>query len=118
MTVKTHPQKLFRLLAIFVLAMCVAGLGPACMLIECNIRRTVTGQAGLPVAFVLEEGWPVLEDATTGQPRYGLTEEQRQGATVLLPPSLRLLGALWRGELEAASRLWETVAKESQPPVD
>ena len=114
----TGLRKAAYLLAVFLLALCVLGLGPAFLLIECNIQRTVTGRVELGVAFSLEEGLPVLTDTASGEPVLRLSAEERQGATVLLPPSLRLLGTLWQEELAAASRLWALVAEREQPPVD
>lgn len=118
MTKKIRWHVLPRLLAVFALAVCVAGFGPACLLIECNIQRTVTGRVEPGITFSLEEGMPVLTDTVSGNPMLRLSDEKRQGVAVLLPPSLRLLGTLWREELAAASRLWELVAERGQPSVD
>ncbi len=105
-----HKRTVTTFLTAFILALCVLGLGVACLLIECNIQQTVYGKVDPGLSFSLEEGAPVLTDTHTQQPVVLLTQRQQQGVAAALSPGYRLLCGLMRWETDAAARLWEWLA--------
>ena len=103
----TRSRKLVTLGAAFILTLCGLGLGPAFMLIECNIRQMVYGQADPGVAFSVEEGLPTLTDTATGESLELLSGEQRRGVAAVLPAGIRTTLWLLQKEADFATRLWE-----------
>ena len=103
-------QKIAAWLTVFTLTLCVTGLVPAFLLIEHNIRQTLTGHTDPGLAFSLEEGRPVLTDTADGQPLSLLSSSGEQGLAALLPPGIRAVWGLLRRETEAINRLWEQAA--------
>ncbi|MBQ8683148.1 MAG: hypothetical protein IJ518_01360 [Clostridia bacterium] len=111
-----NMRKFAALLTAFILTVCVLGLGPLFLLIECNIRQTVYGQADPNMAFSLEEGRPTLTHTDTGQAIRLLTDREWQGVSALLPPGIRATLVLLQQEADGAVRLWTWVEQQQPLP--
>ena len=84
---------------VFILTFAVLSLAPLCLLIECNIQKTVHGQVDLHLSLTVEDGV-----VTVGEPP---SPRLQQALTALLSPPARVVTALWRAETQAAAYLWE-----------
>ncbi len=87
-----------------VLALCVLGLGGACLLIEYNIQRTAYGRVSFVYGYTLQGGEPVV---TAGGNRLGLLPPAtEQALRACVAPPVRLTAELLRRETAAFARLW------------
>lgn len=99
---KRLPWRTF--IAAFILTLCVLGLGGAFLLIEYNIQKTTYGGVDFGVTYTMEDGAPsvsIQEETVTVPPAVA------QVCEAVLPPPVRLLIALWRGENDLAVTVLE-----------
>ncbi|MBQ4611939.1 MAG: hypothetical protein IJB26_00145 [Clostridia bacterium] len=90
-------------IAAFILTLCVLALGCAFLLIEYNVQRTTYGTVDFGVSYTMQEGVPRVrigeDEPLAVPPRIARVCE------AAVPPPIRLLVALWRGETEAVEEM-------------
>ena len=86
----------------FLLALCVLGFGGACVLIECNTRRTTYGRVDFGVTYSTAEGVPELCLTDSGEPLWAYAPEPVWQTLADAP--LRLIGWVFRGEVAVLTR--------------